>query len=71
MGGFRATYGYHRVWAIVNRTFRVGYNRKRVPRPMRMHGLMLPPRVQRRHGDRILARCSSRSPTSAGAPMSS
>ena len=26
----RATYGYRRVWAMVNRTFRVGYNRKRV-----------------------------------------
>jgi len=46
----RATYGYRRVWAMVNRTFRAGYNRKRVRRLMRMHGLMLPPRVHRRHG---------------------
>ena len=30
----RATYGYRRVWAMVNRTFRVGYNRKRVRRVM-------------------------------------
>jgi putative transposase len=46
----RATYGYRRVWVMVNRTFRVGYNRKRIRRLMRMHGLMLPPRVHRRHG---------------------
>ena len=46
----RATYGYRRVWAMVNRTFRAGYNRKRIRRVMRMHGLMLPPRVHRRHG---------------------
>ena len=46
----RATYGYRRVWAMVNRTFRTGYNRKRVRRVMQLHGLMLPPRVHRRHG---------------------
>lgn len=46
----RATYGYRRVWAMVNRTFRAGYNRKRIRRLMRMHDLMLPPRVHRRHG---------------------
>ena len=46
----RATYGYRRVWAMVNRTFRVGYNRKRIRRVMPLHGLMLPPRVHRRHG---------------------
>ncbi len=46
----RATYGYRRVWAMVNRTFRTGYNRKRIRRVMRLHGLMLPPRVHRRHG---------------------
>jgi putative transposase len=46
----RATYGYRRVWAMVNRTFRASYNRKRIRRLMRMHGLMLPPRVHRRHG---------------------
>jgi len=46
----RATYGYRRVWAMVNRQFRAGYNRKRIRRVMRMHGLMLAPRVHRRHG---------------------
>src|SRR4029453_13241718 len=48
----RATYGYRRVWAMVNRTFRASYNRKRIRRVMRMHGLMLPPRAHRRHGGR-------------------
>ena len=35
----RATYGYRRVWAMVNRTFRTGYNRKRIRRvmPSRAH----------------------------------
>jgi transposase InsO family protein len=46
----RATYGYRRVWAMVNRTFRTGYNRKRIRRVMQVHGLMLPPRIHRRHG---------------------
>jgi putative transposase len=46
----RATYGYRRVWAMVNRTFRTHYNRKRIRRVMQLHGLMLPPRVHRRHG---------------------
>jgi putative transposase len=46
----RATYGYRRVWAMVNRTFRTVYNRKRIRRVMRLHGLMLAPRVYRRHG---------------------
>jgi putative transposase len=46
----RATYGYRRVWAMVNRTFRTGYNRKRIRRVMQLHGLMLSPRVHRRHG---------------------
>ncbi len=46
----RATYGYRRVWAMVNRQFRTGYNRKRIRRVMRIHGLMLTPRVHRRHG---------------------
>ncbi len=45
----RATYGYRRVWAMVNRTFRTGYNRKRIRRVMPRHGLMLPPRVHRPH----------------------
>ena len=46
----RATYGYRRVWAMVNRSFRTGYNRKRIRRVMQLHGLMLAPRVHRRHG---------------------
>jgi len=39
-----------RVWAMGNRTFRAGYNNKRIRRLMRMHDLMLPPPVHRRHG---------------------
>src|SRR5260370_34115466 len=35
---------------MVNWTFRTGYNRKGIRRVMQLHGLMLPPRVQRRHG---------------------
>ena len=46
----RATYGYRRVWAMVNRRFRTRYNRKRIRRVMQLHGLMLAPRVHRRHG---------------------
>ena len=46
----RASYGYRQVWTMVNRTFRASYNRKRIRRLMRMHGLMLAPRVHRRHG---------------------
>jgi putative transposase len=46
----RATYGYRRVWAMVNRTFRMRYNRKRIRRVMQLHGLMLAARVHRRHG---------------------
>jgi putative transposase len=52
----RATYGYRRVWAMVNRTFRAGYNRKRIRRVMRLHGLLLAPRVHRRHGRPHLGR---------------
>jgi len=52
----RATYGYRRVWAMVNRTFRVGYNRKRIRRVMKLDGLLLPPRVHRRHGRPHLGR---------------
>ena len=52
----RATYGYRRVWAMVNRTFRAGYNRKRIRRVMQRHGLMLAPRVHRRHGRPHLGR---------------
>lgn len=46
----RATYGYRRVWALVNRACRTRYNRKRIRRLMRREGLQLPPRVHRRHG---------------------
>jgi len=42
----RATSGYRRVWAMVNRQFRAGYNRKCIRRVMRMHGLMRAPRVR-------------------------
>jgi hypothetical protein len=35
----RATYGYRRVWAMVNRTFRTGDNRKRIRRAIQQHGL--------------------------------
>jgi putative transposase len=52
----RATYGYRRVWAMVNRTFRTRYNRKRIRRIMQLHGLMLPPRLHRRHGRPHLGR---------------
>ena len=34
---------------MVNRHFRTGYNRKRIRRVMRRHGLMLAPGVHRRH----------------------
>ncbi len=46
----RASYGYRRVWAMVNRACRTEYNPKRIRRVMRMNGLMLPPRVHRRQG---------------------
>jgi transposase InsO family protein len=46
----RATYGYRRVWAMVNRAFQTHYNRKRIRRVMHLHGLMLAPRIHRRHG---------------------
>ena len=67
----RATYGYRRVWAMVNRTFRAGYNRKRIRRLMRMHDLMLPPRVIVATDGRIWVRCSNRRRTNAGARTSS
>jgi putative transposase len=67
----RATYGYRRVWAMVNRTFRVGYNRKRIRRVMQLHGLMLAPRCIAATGSRTSARSSNRPPISAGARTSS
>jgi hypothetical protein len=63
----RATYGYRRVWAMVNRTFRAGYNRKRIRRLIRMHDLMLPPRCIAATDGLIWVRCSSRRRTNAGA----
>jgi len=41
---------------MVNRTFHAGYNRKRIRRLMRMHGLMLAPRVHRPMGGRTSVR---------------
>jgi len=35
---------------MVNRTFRTRYNRKRIRRVVQLYGLMLAPRVHRRHG---------------------
>jgi hypothetical protein len=67
----RATYGYRRVWAMVNRTFRAGYNRKRIRRVMQLHGLMLAPRSIAGTAARICARCSSRRRINAGAPTCS
>jgi transposase InsO family protein len=46
----RATYGYRHAWAMVNRQFRTDDKRKRIRRVMKLHGLMLAPRVHRRHG---------------------
>jgi putative transposase len=48
----RASYGYRRAHWIVNRTFGTGYNRKRIQRVMRLHGLALPVRGRRRRGRR-------------------
>jgi len=67
----RATYGYRRVWAMVNRTFRTVYNRKRIRRLMRMDALMLPPASIAGTAVRISAGCSSPRRTSAGAPTCS
>jgi hypothetical protein len=67
----RATYGYRRVWAMVNRSFRTGYNRKRIRRVMQLHGLMLAPRSIAGTAARICARCSSRRRINAGAPTCS
>ena len=66
----RATYGYRRVWAMVNRAFRTGYNRKRIRRVMQLHGLMLARSTAGTDG-RTSDRSSSRPPTSAGAQTSS
>lgn len=46
----RASYGYRRVTARVNRLFKRTYNPKRIRRVMRIHDLQIPPRVRRRTG---------------------
>lgn len=46
----RASYGYRRVTALVNRDFGTRYNRKRVRRLMAIHGWRLPPCQHRRTG---------------------
>jgi len=66
----RATYGYRRVWAMVNRTFRTGYNRKRIRRVMQLHGLMRRRESTVAMGARTLARSGSRPRINAGARMS-
>jgi len=48
----RGSYGYRRAHWIVNRGFGTGYNRKRIQRVMRLHGLALPIRGRRRRGRR-------------------
>ena len=46
----RATYGYRRATALVNRHFATAYNRKRVRRVMELAGWTLPVKAQRRNG---------------------
>jgi len=46
----RASYGTRRTRTMVNVACGTRYGRNRVRRVMRMHGLMLAPRVHRRHG---------------------
>ena len=46
----RASYGYRRVTAVVNRTFGVRYNRKRIRRVMALEGWTLARPAQRRSG---------------------
>lgn len=46
----RASYGYRRATALVNRVYAVGYNRKRIQRVMQLTGLALPVRARRRTG---------------------
>jgi transposase InsO family protein len=48
--GTRATYGSRRTWALVNRTFGVGYNVKRIRRVMEIAGWTLPRNARRRTG---------------------
>ena len=46
----RASYGTRRTRVMVNEACRTRYGRHRIRRIMRMNGLMLAPRVHRRHG---------------------
>ena len=46
----RASYGSRRTRIMVNDACRTSYGRHRIRRVMRMNGLMLAPRVHRRHG---------------------
>lgn len=46
----RASYGTRRTRTMVNEACRTKYSRPRIRRIMRMNGLMLAPRVHRRHG---------------------
>ena len=48
--GTRASYGYRRVTALVNRQFGTRYNRKRIRRVMALCGWTLPIRARRRNG---------------------
>lgn len=46
----RATYGYRRATALVNRHYGTAYNRKRVRRVMELNGWTLPVKTRRRNG---------------------
>ena len=48
--GTRASYGYRRVMALVNREFGTHYNKKRIRRVMALYGWTLPIRARRRNG---------------------
>jgi len=52
----RASYGTRRTRVMVNTACGTRYGRNRIRRIMRMHGLMLAPRVHRRHGRPHLGR---------------
>jgi putative transposase len=52
----RASYGTRRTRTMVNVACGTRYGRNRIRRVMRMHGLMLAPRVHRRHGRPHLGR---------------
>jgi len=48
----RGSYGYRRAHWLLKRDFQANYNRKRIQRVMRLHGLALPVRGRRRRGRR-------------------